>query len=149
MPKAARNLLISIFTAAFIFIFHYESLRAFYLNPFFHRELPKTKFLFPPAGWIMFFNVDASYGSVEVYGIKHGAQEQIDPHKILETKAVLYDNIHRNIMVTVESSNPKNFCALLERKFPDYENFAVVATYYPSVIEKPSKKLYRLLYTCE
>ena len=50
-----RNATISIFVVLWLFIFHYESTRIFYLNAATQSELPKFKFLFPPAGWIMFF----------------------------------------------------------------------------------------------
>lgn len=143
-----KHIFISLFTLAFICLFHYESVRAFYLNPIFQRNLPKCKFLFPPAGWIMFFNVDESYGSCEVYGVKNGRPEFIDPHKILETKAILYDNIHRNVMVSVFSLAQRDFCGFLRRKFPSYDGFLVTATYYPSVVERPMKKLYKMMYAC-
>ncbi|MDO8580528.1 MAG: hypothetical protein Q7S13_03515, partial [Candidatus Omnitrophota bacterium] len=53
-PKSVRNIFISLFVIVWLGIFHYESTRAFFLEPLFHRPLYKFKFLFPPAGWIMF-----------------------------------------------------------------------------------------------
>ena len=103
MPVRLRNILISIFVILWTIIFHYESTRAFYLQPFFEKELPKLKFLFPPAGWIMFFNVDDSYGYAQVYGISEGVAKTIDAHKILRIRAVGYDNIQRNVLSTVLS----------------------------------------------
>ncbi len=145
-----RNILITIFVVLWTTLFHYESTRYFYLNPIAGRNLPKLKFLFPPAGWIMFFNVDDTYGSAEVYGQRDGRPELIDPHQILETKAVLYDNIHRNVLSGVLSSNhQRNFCQFLKKKFPEFESFAVAATYYPSVIAKPQEKLYKIIYVCQ
>src|SRR5438309_486667 len=84
--KNIRNTLISIFIILWIIVFHYESIRYFYLNPIFKRSLPKMKFLFPPAGWIMFYNVDDSYGLVEVLGVKDNILQVIDPHDILRTR---------------------------------------------------------------
>lgn len=144
-----RNTWISIFVILWTLLFHYESIRYFYLNPFFHRDLPKMKFLFPPAGWIMFYNVDETCGFAEVYGIKNHHPEKIDPHRILATKAILYDNIHRNVLSSVlyESARPV-FCRFLNRKFPEYEEFVILAAYYPSVIKEPGRKLSRVQYTC-
>jgi len=147
--RSQRNLLISVFVVFWTLLFHYESTRNFYLNPLFQMDLPKTKFLFPPAGWIMFFNLDESYGGAEVYGLKSGRPEAIDPHRIFETKAVGYDNIHRNVLSSVLSSyRERDFCRFLRRKFPEYEQFLVAAFYYPSVIKTPNKKLYQIEYVC-
>ncbi|MBZ0167596.1 MAG: hypothetical protein K8I00_12390, partial [Candidatus Omnitrophica bacterium] len=49
-PKI-RNTYISIFVVLWLGLFQYESLRGFLLNEYFKLNLPKTKFLFPPAGW--------------------------------------------------------------------------------------------------
>ena len=145
-----RNICISIFVLVWLIVFHYESTRYFYLEPFFKQDLPKLKFLFPPAGWIMFFNVDESYGLAEVYGVKGGQKELIDPHRIFVTKAVGYDNIHRNVLSGVLSYGiQQRFCSFLWRKFPDYDYFMVVAAYYPSVIKKPGEKIYRPAYVCQ
>lgn len=145
-----RKVVISIFVVLWLLVFYYESNRHFFLNPLFGRELPKIKFLFPPAGWIMFFNVDAGYGGAEVYGIKEGRRHFIDPHDILETKAVGYDNIHRNVLSEVLSYHRRGaFCRFLRRKFPEYDLFEVAAVYYPSVVENPKRKLYRRVYGCE
>jgi len=98
----------------------------------------------------MFFNVDAGYGGAEVYGVKGGQKDLLDPHDILETKAVGYDNIHRNVLSEVLSFyHGPAFCRFLRRKFPEYEQFAVVAVYYPNVAENPKEKLYRTVYVCE
>jgi len=145
-----RRRFISLFVLVWLFIFYYESSRHFFLNPFFGRELPKIKFLFPPAGWIMFFNVDEGYGGAEVYGIKDGQRYFINPHDILKTKAVGYDNIHRNVLSEVLSSyHGPAFCRFLRREFPGYEQFEVAAVFYPSVTENPKKKFYRAAYVCE
>jgi hypothetical protein len=141
---------ITVFVIVWTLVFHYESIRYFYLEPLVGHQLPKLKFLFPPAGWIMFYNVDEGYGLAEVFGVRHGNPEFIDPHRIFETKAVLYDNIHRNVLSGVLSSyyGPE-FCRFLKRKFPEFENFYVTAVYYPSVIKTPDKKLYQLKYVCQ
>ena len=98
MPiKRLKRIAISIFVVVWLAVFFYESNRYFYLSPLFGRPLPKVKFLFPPAGWIMFFNVDDGFGYAEVFGIKASVKTKIDPHDILQTKAVGYDNIHRNV----------------------------------------------------
>lgn len=144
-----RNTLITVFVILWTVIFHYESTRYFYLNPLVGKNLPKLKFLFPPAGWIMFFNVDDAYGAAEIYGIKDRSPELIDPHRILETKAILYDNIHRNVLSGVLSSYyQRSFCRFLNRKFPEFDGFLAVATYYSSVTKNPSKKLSQVMYVC-
>ncbi len=50
---------ITVFVLCWSLVFHYESLRVNYLMPLTHHELPKTPLLFPPAGWIMFVNIDS------------------------------------------------------------------------------------------
>ena len=144
-----RKIIISIFVILWTLVFHYESTRHFLLNPWASRQLPKIKFLFPPAGWIMFFNVDEAYGGAEVYGLSQGQPQLIDPHKILETKAIGYDNIHRNVLSEVLSPyRARSFCGFLKRKFPEFNEFTVVATYYPSVVKEPQQKLYKTMYVC-
>ena len=131
-------------------VFHYETLRLNYLSPLVGRPLPKVKFLYPPAGWIMFFQVDRSYGYAEVYGITGGQPTLIDPHKIFETRAVLYDNIRRNVLVSILSPHvAPRFCHYLRRKFPSYESFAIVQAVYPDVAEKPTEVLRGVTYRCE
>lgn len=97
----------------------------------------------------MFYNVGEEYGLAEVFGVKNGSPEWIDPHRIFETKAVGYDNIHRNVLSSVLSPYYRgDFCRFLERKFSGYDDFYVMAAYYPSLIKAPGKKLYRLEYSC-
>ena len=130
-------------------VFHYETLRANYLSPLAGRPLPKLPLLFPPAGWIMFFNVDKSYGFAEVYGIRSATPVLLDPHDIFQTKAVGYDNIHRNVLVSVLHPNlAPSFCPYLKRKFPGYEEFAVVYAAYPDVVAEPDRVLRQLAYRC-
>lgn len=149
MRRPSRHTWISLFVIAWIGLFHYETLRLSYLSPLVGRELPKLKFLYPPAGWIMFFQVDRAYGMAEVYGIRDGEPILIDPHAIFATRFVWYDNIRRNVLVSVLSPHDApRFCRYLARKFPEYDAFAVAYAVYPDVVERPGEKLYRLAYRC-
>jgi len=199
---ALRRLRISLFVVVWLLVFLYETFRYGYLSPLAGRPLPKLPLLFPPAGWIMFFNVDSSYGFAEVYGlrspdhrgrggvpdavggrrspdhrgrggvaerqrVRHSATPSvappdavgsrlggqpvlIDPHEIFETRAVGYDNIHRNVLVTVlYRERADAFCRYLRRKFPAYESFAVVYGDYPDLISLPDRINRQVLYRCE
>lgn len=145
-----RDLLISLFVLLWIGVFHYETLRLSYLSPRIGRELPKLKFLYPPAGWIMFFNVGRSYGFAEVYGLRQQRQpEPIDPHDIFGTRFVWYDNIRRNVLISVLSARQApRFCAYLGRKFPQYEAFAVVYGLYVDVVDRPDEVRRQVVYRC-
>jgi hypothetical protein len=101
--RRVSNALITGVVIAWTLLFHYESLRAHYLTPLLQRELPKFPLLFPPAGWIMFYQIEPAYGFAEVYGLRGTSRERIDPHAIFSTRAVGYDNIHRNVLVGVLS----------------------------------------------
>src|SRR6185295_8127850 len=101
MNKSFRNILISIFVIFWILAFHYESIRYFYLQPHFKKTLWKVPYLFPPAGWIMFYNVGDNYGYVQVYGIKDKKIQPIDAHDIFRTRTIGFDNIHRDILSSV------------------------------------------------
>ena len=148
-PSRARRIWISCFVVCWIGLFHYETLRLNYLSPLLGRELPKTKFLFPPAGWIMFFNITPSYGFAEVYGFKDGRPTLIDPHRIFATRFVWYDNIRRNVMVGVLSPNRgQAFCGYLRRKFPEYQRFAVVYRQYADLIGHPDDAQGAVVYQC-
>ena len=145
-----RGLSISLFVVCWTLVFGYETLRANYLIPLFHRPLPKLAFLFPPAGWIMFFNVDRGYGFAEVYGVRGGHPTLIDPHRIFSTRAVGYDNIHRNVLVGVlEAGRAKDFCRFLRRKFPDEEEFVVVYANYPDLMALPEQIVRQVAYRCQ
>ena len=144
-----RNFFISIFVILWVIVFHYESLRAFYLNPLFKRNLPKVKFLFPPAGWIMFYEVDDAFGVVEVYGVKNESVQRIDPHDIFKTRTIGFDNIHRGIMGSAASQGmEKQFCSFLQRRFPYFDRFMIVQEYYPSISQQPYQRYEQLLYQC-
>ena len=145
-----RNALITWFVIGWTLLFQYETLRANSLSPLFQRELPKLPLLFPPAGWIMFFNVDKSYGFAEVYGVRGGEALRLDPHDVFETRAVGYDNIHRNVLVGVLSRDrAEPFCRYLRRKFPGHESFAVVYGQYPDVVNRPGQVLRQVAYLCD
>ena len=150
LPLKLRNALISVFVVAWLVLFHYESLRAHYLDPFFGRELPKVRFLFPPAGWIMFFNVDDSEVRAEVYGQNgSGLPEPLDPHRIFPNRWIGYDNIRRNVMISVaQPYYGEAFCRYLKRKFPQYDSFSVFQVIYPSNTRTPGKRIMQLVYQC-
>lgn len=151
MKKTIRNILISVFVIVWLCAFHYESLRAFYLNPLAHRNFPKIKFLFPPAGWIMFYNVGDGAGNTEVFGLKNGQTPQfIDPHQIFETRDIGYDNIHRGIMGSLlEPALRPQACRYLHRKFSYFEKFLVTYVEYPSLTGTPLKQNRFVVYQCE
>lgn len=146
-----RSLPISWFVICWTLIFQYETLRANYLSPLVGRPLPKLALLFPPAGWIMFFNVDKSYGFAEVYGVlPNGQPVTLDPHDMFRTRAIGYDNIHRNVLVGVLSpSGAPSFCRYLRWKFPAYRSFAVLYGQYPDLIDQPDHVEYRVAYRCQ
>ena len=144
-----RNKLISIFVILWLAIFYYESTCAYYLQPLLKRELPRMKFLFPPAGWIMFYNLGDNFSYAEVYGVKNGNPQLIDPHQILETRAIGYDNIYRNVLSTVLAPGMSgSFCPFLKRKFPYFEKFLVTYVEYPHLTEQPFEKLQTVVYEC-
>ena len=144
-----RAVLMSAFVLVWTLLFQYETLRANYLSPLCKRPLPKLPLLFPPAGWIMFFNIDRSYGFAEVYGLKQNQATLLDPHAIFSTKAIGYDNIHRNMLVEVlNRSRGPAFCGYLRRKFPEYELFAIVQCEYPDVVKTPDQVLRQVAYRC-
>ncbi len=148
--KRIQHIFISVFVICWSVIFHYESLRAFYLAPFFEKPLPKIKFLFPPAGWIMFYNVDDSYALAEVYGIKEGKPQLIDPHEILRTRTIMFDNIHRNVLSTVlRPQLAPSVCRYLHYRFPYFDEFIVVQAHYPSLIKERYQKEQQVLYRCQ
>ena len=144
-----RNTLITIFVAGWLLLFQYETLRASYLSPLAGHRLPKCPLLFPPAGWIMFFNVDQSFGFAEVYGVRARVPTLLDPHAVFATKAVGYDNIHRNVLISVLSRDRvRDFCRYLRRKFPDDDAFAVVYAEYPNLVTTPDRILRQVAYGC-
>lgn len=144
-----RNTLISIFVVVWLAVFYYESTCYYYLQPIFNHELPRMKFLFPPAGWIMFYNLGDNFGNVEVYGVKDGNPQLIDPHQILQTRAIGYDNINRNALLAVLSpSMSDSFCPFLKRKFPYFDKFLVTYVEYPHLTEQPLERTQTVVYEC-
>ena len=144
-----RNKLISIFVIIWLAVFYYESTCGYYLQPLLKRELPRMKFLFPPAGWIMFYNIGDNFSYAEVYGVKDGAPQLIDPHQILQTRAIGYDNINRNALITVLTSGMSDaFCPFLKRKFPYFEKFLVTYVEYPHLAEQSMERTQTVVYTC-
>ena len=147
--KNIRNAFISLFTIIWICVFHYESLRGYYLEPLLGRHLPKIKFLFPPAGWIMFYNVGDQFGNVEVYGVKDGVPQFIDPHQIIKTRFIGFDNIQRGIMGQVlDAPSRKPFCNYLKRNIPYFDRFLITVVQYPSLTESPFKQYQSVIYEC-
>ena len=144
------KIVISLFVIVWACVFLYESLRHSYLGPWLGRPLPKLPLLYPPAGWIMFFQVDKYYGFAEVYVLKSGSKpEKLDPHAIFATRGVGYDNIHRNMLVSVlDSRAGYAFCGYLRRKFPDNGGFVVVHAAYPDLIAEPDKVIRQVMYRC-
>lgn len=144
-----RGILITAFVIYWSCLFHYESLRQNYLAPLLRRQLPKTALLFPPAGWIMFYHVDPRYGFVEVYGRSGDTLIKLDPHEIFRTRAVGYDNIRRNVMVSVlYQDRAQAFCTYLRWKFPRYDAFDVYYGEYPDLIHAPADARFTPVYRC-
>jgi len=144
-----RNVCITIFVIFWTILFHYESIRYFYLNPFLKRDLPQMKFLFPPAGWIMFFNVNDQFSHAEVYGMKDHQPQLIDPHLIFRTRTIGFDNIYRNILSEVfVPYQERSFCRYLKMKFPNFDDFLVTAVIYPSVTKTPLLRVQQVVYEC-
>jgi len=147
--KKWRNIFISIFVIVWCLAFHYESVRHFYLEPLAKRSLPKIKFLFPPAGWIMFYRVDSAYGHLRIFGIKNDQGFEIDPHEIFRVRTIGYDNIHRGVIGSAASRrNKEAFCRHLNRRFEDFDNFQVLYSYYPDFINEPNTFHQQALYSC-
>jgi hypothetical protein len=147
-----RNTLISVFVVCWLALFTYETFRAGYLTPLAGHELPKFPLLYPPAGWIMFYHIDRSYGFAEVHALprEDGPAVILDPHDIFETRAVGYDNIRRNVLVGVLSrERAPRFCRYLLRKFPEYQAFAVTYSQYPDVVAQPDRVERQLAYRCQ
>ena len=146
----SQRVCITCFVIGWTLLFHYESLRAHYLSPLLRRELPKLPLLFPPAGWIMFYRIDPVYGFAEVRALQGATWRRLDPHDIFSTRAIGYDNIHRNVLVGVLSQESAGaFCRYLRRKFPQYDAFAVLDGEYPDLVNAPERVGYQLAYRCE
>lgn len=147
----ARDCWISIFVVIWLLVFHYESLRVYYLNPLFKQELPKVKFLFPPAGWIMFYRVSPAASNIEIYGLDANRNPQlIDPHDILQTRPIGYDNIRRGALFSfADPANQRQACAFLYRKLKYFQGFVVVHVQYPDVSKERFFQQRYILYQCQ
>ncbi len=145
----SRHLFINLFVICWIILFQYETFRAHYFGPLFKRELPKFPLLYPPAGWIMFYQIDNSYGFAETYGIRGQTPIKLDPHRIFETKGIGYDNIRRNVLIEIlyPSERPA-FCRYLRRKFPDFDSFAIAYGQCPDIIRAPKNVMRQVVYQC-
>jgi hypothetical protein len=144
-----RRLTIKAFVTGWLLLFNYETLRYGYLQPWLGWELPKMRFLFPPAGWIMFYRVDDSDGRAEVWGLRPSGEELIDPHRIFATRWLGYDNIRRNVLITaLEAPYAPSFCRYLRRKFPEYAGFAVKEVITPSVSRARASVIRQTAYRC-
>jgi hypothetical protein len=144
-----RQSVITVFVILWLCLFHYVSLRHFYLEPLFRRALPHPKFLFPPAGWIMFFRVGNEFSHVEVLGLHQRALYRIEPHAILPTRYIGFDNVHRGVLGSATSlKQQKFFCRYLQRKFPGYDDFLVTAVVYPPAPEPFMNRRSAVLYQC-
>jgi hypothetical protein len=144
-----RNTIITIFVITWCLAFHYESVRHFYLNPLFGRELPKIKILFPPAGWIMFFQVDEGFGYTQIFGYKDGKLHEIDPHEVFRVRTVGFDNIRRGVIygAALRRDN-RPFCRQLKRRFPAFDKFQVIYHYYPKATSDPLERISQVAYVC-
>lgn len=149
MSLKTRNILISAFVIVWTVIFHYESVRYFYLQNYFQKPLPKMKFLFPPAGWIMFYNVGDRFTYTEVYGIRNGMLVPIDPHDIIKTRFIGFDMVHRNVLSTVLKPGARqSFCNVLQKQFPQFDKFIVTAVEYPSLTQSRYDRRQVPVYQC-
>jgi hypothetical protein len=147
--KRRRDAAITVFVIAWLLVFVYETLRFGFLIPLVNRPLPKLPLLFPPAGWIMFFHIDRGYGFAEVYGARGEAVERIAPEAVFSTRTVGYDNFRRNILVgVVYREEAPAFCEYLRRRFPAYQEFAVVYAQHPDVVDRPDLVQRAISYRC-
>lgn len=97
----------------------------------------------------MFYHIGTSAGFAEIHARDEHQTTVLDPHDILETKAIGYDNIHRNVLVGVlYKERASAFCRFLTYKFPQYQAFAVVYASYPNIITQPDRLERSLVYKC-
>lgn len=98
----------------------------------------------------MFFNVGDSASNVEVYGINEDGHPQfIDPHHILQTRPIGYDNIHRGALSAfVAPENRRQACAFLFRNLPYFKGFFVTYVQYPSLSQGRFKEKRFVAYQC-
>ena len=95
----------------------------------------------------MFYNVDDRFGYIEVVGQKGNEMYFIDPHEIIETRTIGFDNIFRNILSQMGNKRSSQaFGRFLKRKFPEYDGFVVSYIYFPDLVHRPQYRERRLLY---
>ena len=97
----------------------------------------------------MFYNVGDQFGCVEVYGVKDGTPQLIDPHQIIKTRFIGFDNIQRGILGEVlPEPSRKPFCNYLERNMPYFDHFLITAVQYPSLTTSPFERQQSVIYEC-
>ncbi len=149
MARRGSSVVISLFVVGWLLLFGYETLRANYLSPLAGRPLPKVQLLFPPAGWIMFYRIDPSYGFAEVYGQRARQPFRIEPKDLFATRTLGFDNFHRNLLVGVlDPHRAEPFCRYLRWKLPEYDTFAVTYAQYQDVVNAPDRLQRRVAYQC-
>ncbi len=151
-----RDCFINYFVVIWLFLFFYYNTRSFLLEPFLRGAfrnptltLEGNKFLFPPAGPIMFYNVNSAFGHHRVLGIKNEEAFELDPHDIYLTRTFFYDNVHRGVLGEIgDLSNAPSFCYTMYRRMPEFDDFVVTLRVYPSLTT--SRYVYRekLIYHC-
>jgi len=148
--KSWRNVFISILVVAWLSLFTYETFRGFQLTHIFKdKNLAKTKFLFPPAGWIMFYRIGKSGGFYEVYGLKDNRPQLIDSHDIFRTRTIGYDNLHRGILGSAANRRrAQDFCRFLRFRFPYFDEFVVSGAYLPNPAKNPYGRTDSIQYRC-
>ncbi|GEM_PF-978650 len=154
--RELRDRFISCFVVIWLVLFFYNNTRHMLLEPFFRKSLHNptfnlamNKFLFPPAGPIMFYDVGDAFGYHKVFGIKGGQIFELDPHQIYLSRTLFYDNVHRGVLGDIaDPGNIPLFCRVMHRRMPEFDDFAVVFRVYPSLME--SRYQYRdgLRYRC-
>lgn len=147
--KTLRNSFITVFVIIWTLFFHYQSTRAFYLEHWLGKPLPAVRWLFPPAGWIMFYHIDNRAGNINVYGVKKNDTKLIDPHDIFRVRTIGYDNFHRGIMFTVAMKhNRRQFCSFMFRRFPYFDRFIVEYEEFPDIAKERYMRNSHILYNC-
>lgn len=97
----------------------------------------------------MFYNVPDSAGYVEVYGVRNGVIQPIDPHQIVRTRFVGFDMVRRNVLsAALNEGAQKGFCAVLQRQFPEFESFMITHVFYPSLTRSPWERYQETVYRC-
>lgn len=152
--RRSKRAWLRLFIAGWLLLFVYETLRAFQLKPLVARlagrevALPKLPMLFPPAGWIMFYEVGDTAGGLEIYGVSNATTTLIDPHRVFATRYVGFDNIRRGMLWSA-AGRQWEFCNFLRRKFPEYPDFSVVQYQYQDLGSgKPPERQQAPLYGC-